>query len=90
MAIPFTVAAGTFGKEILKRLYTGKKWVGTKSVKAADFAGKKGFVKTSKVITGVSQKGHTYSKKFGKTIKKYPKTSAAVTGAVGWDILDRA
>ena len=88
MAIPFTVAAGTFGKEILKRLYTGKKWVGTKSVKAADFAGKKGFVKTSKVITGVSQKGNQAIKWADKTARKYPRSASALGGAAAWDIID--
>ena len=90
MAIPFTVAAGTFGKEILKRLYTGKKWVGTKSVKAADFAGKKGFTKTSQFITGASQKTHKGTKWAKRKIKKYPKSSAALGGAVAWDMIDDA
>ena len=35
-------AIGKVGKEILKHLYTGKKWVGTQSKTAAAFAAKKG------------------------------------------------
>ena len=86
--IPF-VAAGRIGVSMLKYLYKGKAKLGKAAKKSAEYAAQKGHAKTSQFITGVSQKGHTYSKKFGKTIKKYPKTSAAVTGAVGWDILDR-
>ena len=86
--IPF-VAAGRVGVSMLRYLYKGKKKLGKFAKKSAEYAGKKGHTKTSQFITGVSQKGHTYSKKFGKTVKKYPKTSAAVTGAVLWDVLDR-
>ena len=97
MAIPFVVGAGRFGHQILKTLYKGQKWVGKKTAigadlaakKSAEYAGKKGHAKTSQFITGVSKKGAEYSKAFGKTVKKYPKTSAAVTGAVAWDILDK-
>jgi hypothetical protein len=88
MAIPFTVAAGTFGKQILKHLYTGKKWVGTQSVKAADFAGKKGYAKTSKVITGVSQKGNQGIKYGVAQAKKYPRTASAIAGAATIKFLD--
>ena len=44
---------------------------------------------TSKFITGTSQKVHKGTRWVGKKIKKYPKTSAALGGAVAWDILDR-
>ena len=89
MAIPFAVAAGTFGRQILKHLYKGQKWVGKKSALAADLAAKKGYTGTSKFITGTSQKtskGITWA---GKKAKKYPKTAAALGGAVAWDILDK-
>ena len=86
--IPF-VAAGRVGVSMLRYLYKGKKKLGKLSQTLSAKAGKAGFAKTSQGITGASQKGHIYSRKFGKTIKKYPKTSAAVTGAVAWDILDR-
>ena len=86
--IPF-VAAGRIGVSMLKYLYKGKAKLGKAAKKSAEYAGKKGHAKTSQFITGVSKKGAEYSKAFGKTVKKYPKTSAAVTGAVAWDILDR-
>ena len=86
--IPF-VAAGRVGVSMLRYLYKGKKKLGKFAKKSADLAAKKGHTKVSQAITGASQKGHIYSKKFGKTLKKYPKTSAAVTGAVLWDILDK-
>ena len=86
--IPF-VAAGRVGVSMLKYLYKGKKKLGKFAKKSAEYTAKKGHTKVSQAITGASQKGHIYSKKFGKTLKKYPKTSAAVTGAVAWDILDR-
>ena len=89
MAIPFAVAAGTFGKQILKHLYTGQKWVGKKSALAADLAAKKGWHGTSKFITGTSQKTSKGIKWTKKTAKKYPKTAAALGGAVAWDILDK-
>ena len=89
MAIPFVAAAGTFGRQILKHLGKGQKWVGKKSALAADLSAKKGWHGTSKFITGTSQKtskGITWA---GKKAKKYPKTTAALGGAVIWDILDR-
>ena len=86
--IPF-VAAGRVGVSMLRYLYKGKKKLGTFAKKSAEYTAKKGHAKTSQFITGASKKGHEYSKKTGKLIKKYPKASAAVTGAVGWDILDR-
>ena len=82
-------AAGTVGLRILKALYKGKKWIGRGSKTLSAKAGKAGFAKTSQAISGVSKKAHLGTKYLGKKIKKYPKTSAAVTGAVGWDILDK-
>ena len=81
-------AIGKVGHKVLQHLYTGKKWIGTQSIKAADFAGKKGYAKTSKVITGVSQKGNQAIKWADKTARKHPKSSAALGGAVAWDIID--
>ena len=89
MAIPFAVAAGTFGKQILKHLYTGQKWVGKKSALAAKELAAKGHHGTSKFITGTSQKTSKVIKWSGKKAKKYPKTTAALGGAVVWDILDK-
>ena len=81
-------AAGTVGLRILRTLYKGKKWLGKGSKKAAAFAGKH-HVGTSKFITGTSQKAHKGSRWLGKKIKKHPKSSAAIGGAIGWDLIDR-
>ncbi len=88
MAIPFAVAAGTFGRQILKKLYTGQKWVGKKTALGADFAAKKGYHGTSKFITGTSQRTSQGIKWAKKKAKKYPKTAAAIGGAAAWDFLD--
>ena len=82
-------AIGKVGQEILKHLYTGKKWVGTQSKVAAEFAAKKGYKKTSQAITGVSQKGNLGIKWGVEKAKKYTKTAAGLGGAIGWDILDK-
>ena len=89
MAIPFAIAAGRFGQQILKHLYTGQKWVGRKSKKLATYAGKQGYTDTSKFITGTSKRTSESIKWAKKKAKKYPKTAAGIGGAVAWDILDR-
>ena len=88
MAIPFAVAAGTFGRQILKKMYTGQKWVGKKTALGADIAAKKGYHGTSKFITGTSQRTSQGIKWAKKKAKKYPKTAAAIGGAAAWDFLD--
>ena len=89
MAIPFAVAAGHFGRQILKHLGKGQKWVGKKSALVAKDLAAKGHHGTSKFITGTSQKTSKGIKWTKKTAKKYPKTTAALGGAVIWDILDK-
>ena len=86
--IPVGLKAGSMGLKILRTLYKGKKKIGSASKKAASFAAKKGHAKTSQFITGVSQKTHKGTKWAKRTIKKYPKSSAALGGAIGWDMLD--
>jgi len=86
MAIPY--AAGGAAMKILKLLYKGKKKIGKGSSMAADLAAKKGFTKTSAAITGASQKTHKGMMATKKLAKKYPKSAAALTGAVGYDIFD--
>ena len=88
MAIPFAVAAGHFGRQILKHLGKGQKWVGKKTALGADIAAKKGWHGTSKFITGTSQMTSQGIKWAGKKAKKYPKTTAAIGGAAAWDFLD--
>ena len=81
-------AAGTIGLRIIRTLYKGKKWIGRGSKKASEFAAKH-HPPTSKFITGSSQKVHKGTKYMARKIKKYPMSSAAIGGAVGWDILDK-
>ena len=86
MALPFM--AGSAGMKFLRMLYKGKAKLGTGTKMAADVAGKKGFTKTSQFISGTgkkSQKGYIATKKL---VKKYPKSAAAVSGAVAFDIFD--
>ena len=86
MAIPF--AAGGAAMKMLRMLYKAKKKIGKTSAIAADKAGKAGFTNTSKVISGTSQKVHSGTMKAKKLAKKYPKSAAALTGAIGYDIFD--
>lgn len=86
MAIPFM--AGGAAMKMLRILYKGKKKLGAGSQMAADYASKKGFTKTSQAITGASQKAHKGTMYAKKMAKKYPKSTAAVTGAIAWDMFD--
>ena len=86
MAIPF--AAGGAAMKILRMLYKGKKKIGKGSGMAADFAAKKNLPRVSKAITGTSQKTQQGYMATKKLAKKYPKSAAAITGAVGFDLLD--
>ena len=72
------IPAGAFpvGISILKTLYKGKKKLG----KAASFAAKKGYAKTSKFVTGVSQKAHKFSRASGKYMKRNPKEASYGAG----------
>jgi len=88
MALP--LAAGSTALRFLRTLYKAKKKVGKGASMAAGYAGKKGFAKTSQAITGASQKTHKGFMASKRAIKKYPKTSAAIGGAVAWDMLDDA
>ena len=86
--IPAGLKAGSMALRFLRTLYGAKAKVGKASKAAASFAGKKGFTKSSQFITGASQKTHKGTKLAKRYIKKYPKSSAAVGGAIGWDMLD--
>ena len=44
--------------------------------------------KTSQFITGASQKAHKGTMTAKKYAKKYPKTAAAISGAVAFDMFD--
>jgi hypothetical protein len=86
MSIPFH--AGRIGVAFLEKLYKGKSFIGKQSVKAADLAAKKGYVQTSKAITGISQKGNVAIKWSAKKAKEYPKIAAAIGGAATIKFLD--
>ena len=88
--IPVGLKVGGHAIRFLRTLYKGKAKIGSASKKAASFAAKKNYAKTSQFITGVSQKTHKGTKWAKRTIKKYPKSSAAVTGAIAWDMIDDA
>ena len=88
MALPFM--AGGHAMRFLRTLYKGKKKLGTASKKAAEFAAKKDMPKTSQFITGASQKAHKGTMIAKKYAKKYPKSAAAIGGAVAFDMIDDA
>jgi len=85
--IPF-VAAGRVGVSMLRTLYKGKKKIGKMTEGAAKYATKKGHPGIAKGLYGAQDKAHKGTKATGKWIKKNPKVSSAITGAVIWDILD--
>ena len=85
--IPF-VAAGRIGVSMLRTLYKGKKKLGKVTKITAEYAAKKGQPGIAKGLYGASDKAHKGSRATGKWIKKNPKVSSAITGAVIWDILD--
>ena len=86
MAIPY--AAGGAAMKMLRMLYKVKKKAGKGTEIASDFAARKGFTKTSQTITGAQQKLHKGYRKGKKLAKENPKTSAAIAGAIGYDIFD--
>jgi|TARA_R100000908_G_scaffold62356_1_gene41505 hypothetical protein len=86
MALPFM--AGGHAMRFLRTLYKGKKKLGSATKKAAEFAAKKDMPKTSQFITGASQKAHKGTMTAKKYAKKYPKTAAAISGAVAFDMFD--
>ena len=85
--IPF-VAAGRIGVSMLRTLYKGKKKIGKVTKMTADYAAKKGQPGIAKGLYGAQKKAHIGSKATGKWIKRNPKVSSAITGAVIWDIFD--
>ena len=70
-------------------LYTKQKKDGKGTAFLADKAAKRVIQKLAKAITGASQKTTFRIKKsVGKAIKEYPKSAAALGGAIGFDIFD--
>jgi hypothetical protein len=75
---------------VFKTLYRGKKKLGKASKATASFAAKKGYAKTSKFVTGVSQKAHKFTIASGKWMKKNPKEASFAAGVgtvIGVNIL---
>ena len=87
--IPAGIKAGSMAFKMLRTLYKAKKGVRTGASKSSKFLASKGFDKSAKIAEGVGKKVTSGSRQAGKTIKKYPKSSAAIGGAVGWDLIDR-
>jgi len=86
--IPVGLKAGSMGLRFLRTLYKGKAKIGSAAKKSATLAANKGFPKTSQFISGAAQKTHKGTKNIKQFVKKHPKSSAAVSGAVAWDMLD--
>ena len=74
-------AGGEAAKKFLKTLYKGKRKIGKAVEEGATFAGKKGYTKASKFISGTRKKAHQGSRLFGQTIKENPKLSSFIAGA---------
>lgn len=79
-ALAVEKAGGQAAKKMLKTLYLGKRKLGKQVEKAASFAGKEGYTKTSKFISGTRKKAHKGSRLFGQTIKENPKLSSFIAG----------
>jgi len=65
---------------LLKTLYKGKKKIGKGSAFLASKAGKAGWSKTSKAITGLSNKTHKGTRALGKFAKRNPKEASFYAG----------
>ena len=84
-------AGGETAKKFLKTLYKGKRKLGKQVEKGAAFAGKEGYTKTSKFISGTRKKVHKGSRLFGQTIKENPKLSSFIAGGyVGKKLNEKA
>ena len=79
-ALAVEKAGGQAAKKMLKTLYLGKRKLGKQVEKAASFAGKEGYTKTSKFISGTRKKAHQGSRLFGQAIKENPKLASFVGG----------
>jgi hypothetical protein len=71
---------GDAARKMLKTLYKGKRKLGKQVEKGAAFAGKEGYTKTSKFISGTRKKAHKGSRLFGQAIKENPKLSSFIAG----------
>ena len=81
-------AGGEAAKKFLKTLYKGKIKTGKQVEKAAKFAGKKGYTKTSKFTSGTRKKAHQGSRLFGQAIKENPKIASFGAGAYTYKFLN--
>ena len=86
MAIPYM--AGSAGMKMLRTLYKGKVKLKKGTKKAADYLGKQGHAKTSSFVSGVGKKSQAGYRKAKSLAREYPKSAAALTGAIAFDMFD--
>nr|BAR32281.1 hypothetical protein [uncultured Mediterranean phage uvMED] len=86
--IPAGLKAGSMALKMLRTLYKAKKGIRTGASTSSKFLATKGMDKSAKVAEAVGKKVTSGSRAVGKTIKKYPKSSSALAGAIGYDIFD--
>ena len=87
-AIGLEQAGKTAGKKMLRTLYLGKRKIGKQVEKAATFAGKEGYTKTSKFISGSRKKAHKASRFVGQAIKENPKLASFIGGGYTYKFLN--
>ena len=81
-------AIGRVGVAFLDKLYKGKSFIGKKTKESVTFLGNKGYAKSARALDIAATKGNKAIKWTDKTARKYPKSTAALGGAVAWDIVD--
>ena len=96
--IPAGIKAGSMAFNILRTLYKGKKMIRTGTKASSKFLASKNMGTSAKIAEGVgkkvtsgvrtTQKTHSGTMKAKKLAKKYPKSAAGITGAIGYDIFD--
>jgi len=86
--IPAGLKAGSAGIKMLRTLYKGKVKLKKGTKKAADYLGIKGHAKTSSFVSGVGKKSQAGYRKAKSLAREYPKSAAALTGAIAWDMFD--
>ena len=71
---------GDAARKFLRTLYKGKRKLGKQVEKGAAFAGKEGYTKTSKFISGSRKKAHKASRFAGQAIRENPKLASFIAG----------
>jgi len=86
--IPAGLKAGSAGLRWLTRLYKGRKSIRKGANVSSKWLASKNMGGAAKVAEATGKKITYGSRWAGKKIRKYPKSAAALGGAVGWDIID--